>query len=348
MSANAAPAAQSRLRRIGGRRDLYNHRRLGQAAKWLSCPVSIVVAAAFLLHVFGAGPVIDAASDANIRWLFGAICLGALIQAVRAQRARYLLRHDRSVSFFQSYAAMVVGHGIGDLVPLAPGGPVLRSLLTQRLTGIPVAFSTGGYMVEGALDVISPAMLIPVPLLMMELPRWTDWVLVGLAIQAMLVPTLLIAFATRRWTRLWQWLPARFANGLRHLTRQGTDGLRAVASGGPRNCLLVTASSLLLLALTAGQLTLLLHAFALGGSATGLSLLLVAMLSAGSAPVKIPAFGTFTAAAALPLAGIRGPDIGGYLAVSQFLLSSQTVLLAAIVVGWWLARGIWPLGRVKA
>ena len=49
-------------------------------------------------------------------------------------------------------------------------------------------------------------------------------------------------------------------------------------------------------------------------------------------------FGTISAAAALPLAGIQGPTVGGYLLVSQLLLSSQTVVLALVVLGWWLVR----------
>src|SRR5207302_452821 len=80
---------------------------------------------------------------------------------------------------------------------------------------------------------------------------------------------------------------------------------------------------------------------------SGVLMLLVVALSAGSIPLKIPAFGTITAAAALPVAGIQGPSVGGYLLVSQFLLSSQTVILALMVLGWWLLRGTRPLNSLN-
>jgi hypothetical protein len=87
------------------------------------------------------------------------------------------------------------------------------------------------------------------------------------------------------------------------------------------------------------QLLLFLHAFTLSAPLGGLLLLLVVVLSAGSLPLKIPAFGMISAAAVLPVAGIQGPAAGGYLLVSQFLLSSQTVTLALLVLAWWFVRG---------
>jgi hypothetical protein len=101
---------------------------------------------------------------------------------------------------------------------------------------------------------------------------------------------------------------------------------------------------LLVLALTAGQVTLFLRGFALTASSNGLILLLVIMLSAGSIPVKIPAFGTISAAVALPIAGIHGPNVAGYLLTSQFLLSSETTALAILVLGWWFIQGNGPVG----
>ncbi|HCF99173.1 MAG TPA: hypothetical protein DEV93_01360 [Chloroflexi bacterium] len=74
-------------------------------------------------------------------------------------------------------------------------------------------------------------------------------------------------------------------------------------------------------------------------SVNGLLLLLVVMLSSGSLPFKIPALGTISAAAALPVAGIQGPTVGGYLLTSQFLLSSETLALGILVIGWWFVRG---------
>jgi hypothetical protein len=105
---------------------------------------------------------------------------------------------------------------------------------------------------------------------------------------------------------------------------------------------MVAGLSLLVMTIMAGQVALFLRAFALTVSANGLLLILVIMLSSGSIPIKIPAFGTVTAAAALPVAGIHGPNVGGYLLTSQFLLSSETIALAILVLGWWLVRGNRP------
>jgi hypothetical protein len=98
----------------------------------------------------------------------------------------------------------------------------------------------------------------------------------------------------------------------------------------------------------AGQVALFLRAFALTVSANGLLLILVIMLSSGSIPIKIPAFGTITAAAVLLIAGIHGPKVGGYLLTSQFLLSSETVALAILVLGWWFVRGNRSFGGMNS
>jgi hypothetical protein len=242
---------------------------------------------------------------------------------------------------------MVVGHGIGDLVPVAPGGPVLRSVLTERLTGVPIAFSGGAYLVEGMLDVIAPALLVPYVLLALPLPRWAHWVLVGVDIQAVVLLGILAVLAVRAPARAGRCLPSFVSPHFRRLVAQVASGLRAVTAGGLKRCLQVCGLSLLLLPLAAAQVALFLHAFGLGVSPSGLLLLLVVMLSAGSVPLKIPAFGTISAAAALPLAGIHGPTVGGYLLVSQFMLSSQTAMLALLVVGWWLLRGFRPAGQAR-
>jgi hypothetical protein len=145
---------------------------VARLTKPLSLVASVTVTGAFLIHSFGLQQVAAEASRANLWPIVGAVALGAVIQVVRAQRTRYLLGQQRPVSLFHSFAAIVVGHGIGDLVPLAPGGPVLRSVLTQRLTRIPVAFSSGVYIVEGVLDVLAPAVLVPYLLFVVSLPAW--------------------------------------------------------------------------------------------------------------------------------------------------------------------------------
>jgi uncharacterized protein (TIRG00374 family) len=315
---------------------------VGRFIKFAGFLISIAIAGAVVIHAYGPAQVVGAASDAH-RWiLLDAVILGALIQVVRAQRSRWLLAGHQPVSLSHSYSAMVVGHGIGDLVPVAPGGPVLRSVLTERLAGIPIPYSGGAYMVEGALDTIVPALLVPYVLLTMSLPSWAHWVLIGIAVQAALLVTVLGALALRSPERATGRLSSFVSPRLLQPARQIAEGLRALTAGGPERCLIVAGLSLLLLGLTAAQMALFLHAFALHDSVSGLLLLLVVTLSAGSLPLKIPAFGTMSAAAALPIAGIHGPVVGGYLLVTQFLLSSQTVFLAVLVLAWWFVRGIKP------
>jgi len=325
-------------------RDRLRGGRSSRAIKLVACLAPSVVAVAFLAHAYGLGHTVAAARSANLDLLLEGIGLGVLVQIVRAQRSRWLLIQRRPISWLHSFSAMVVGHGIGDLVPMAPGGPVLRSVLTERLAGVPAVYSGGAYMVEGTLDIIAPALLIPLVLFLLPLPSWTHWVLVGVAGQAVLLLALLIGLAVWSPSRYTSRLVSRLSPRLLTLAGQLVDGLRAVSAGGLRRCVLVCAASLLLLALTAGQLALFLQAFALSGSTGGLLLLLVVMLSAGSVPLKIPAFSTMSAAAALPVAGISGPAVGGYLLVSQFLLSSQTIMLALLVLGWWLLRRTRPFG----
>jgi Lysylphosphatidylglycerol synthase TM region len=316
---------------------------VARLTKPLSLVASVAVTGAFLIHSFGLQQVAAEASRANLWPIVGAVALGAVIQVVRAQRTRYLLGQQRAVSLFHSFAAMVVGHGIGDLVPLAPGGPVLRSVLTQRLTRIPVAFSSGVFMVEGTLDVLAPAVLVPYLLFVVPLPTWARWVLVGVLMQATLLLAMLVVLAIRPRLRPGRRLRSLSASRLMDLARQVTDGLRALSANGPRKSLMVAGLSLLVITLMAGQVALFLRAFALTVSANSLLLILVIMLSSGSIPIKIPAFGTITAAAVLPVAGIHGPNVGGYLVTSQFLLSSETIALALLVLGWWFVRGNRPV-----
>jgi hypothetical protein len=331
--ASAEPTARRRGDRLAGRWTM-------RSVKVVSCLASAVGAGFFLAHMYGPGQIASAASSANIWLLLEAVGVGAVIQIIRAQRSRWLLGQWHPVSLFHSYASMVVGHGIGDLVPIAPGGPVLRTVLTERLTGIPIAFSSGVYVLEGMLDVIAPAFLIPYLLLMLPLPGWIHWVLIGVVVQATFLMALLVVLALGSRILPEGRLPHFAASRLLQLSRQITEGLRAFTTGGPKRCLLVVGISMLLIVLTIGQLTLFLHAFALKGSVDGRLLLLVVMLSAGSIPVKIPALGTISAAAALPVAGITGPAVGGYLLTSQFVLSSESVVLAVLVLGWWFVRGI--------
>jgi hypothetical protein len=111
-------------------------------------------------------------------------------------------------------------------------------------------------MIEGTLDVIAPALLIPYVLLTLALPSWAHWMLIGIATQAMLLLALMVALAAHSPAHMRQRLPSFLSPRLLDLASRLAEGLRAVTSGGLRRCLLVCGQSHLVLALTAAQLTL--------------------------------------------------------------------------------------------
>jgi membrane protein YdbS with pleckstrin-like domain len=302
---------------------------------------SVVVAGAILLRFFGADNVADAIAQANI-WLIAlVVLLGAVIQLVRAQRARCMLADDDSVSLPHTYGAMVLGHGLGDLLPLAPGGPLLRCFLTERLSGIPAAFSAGVFMLEGMLDGLGPALLIGYLLLALSIPRWTRWALVAALLQSTVVLLLpALAKVLPRYAHM-PHVQGRRVAGLLRLGHQITDGLVTVVARGPRSAGKVLGLSLLVTLLNAVQMALFLHAFDLGASFNALLLLLVLTLASGSLPIKIPGAGTLATTAVLGVAGIHGAGVAGYVLVSRVVLSSETAFLALALLVWWSITGQW-------
>jgi hypothetical protein len=299
----------------------------------------VIAAGVFLAYSFGIGNVLAALSRANVPLLVAVVILGAVIQVIRAQRARYLLSQDHTVTLRDAYVPMVVGHGIGDLLPLAPGGPALRCVLTERLAGIPLAFSAGVFMLEGMLDGIGPSLLIGYLLLAVTVPAWTRWMLVAALVQSTLL--LVVPVLVKALSQLPQW--HRFHSGrlagLMRLGSQVAAGLVGIMTRGTRVACMVVGLSLLVTALSALQLILFLRAFALTMSVNDLFLVLVLTLAAGSIPIKFPGVGTVAATVVLRITRIHGPGLGGYVLMSRVVFSSETAVLAVALLGWWSLSG---------
>jgi hypothetical protein len=298
--------------------------------------LSVAAALTVLAASFGVSAVVNALSDVHRTSITCAVALGVLIQILRAQRARYLLVQKREITLGHSYGAMVVSHGIGDLLPLAPAGPLLRSALTHRFSRIPVAFSSGVFMLEGLLDGIGPALLVGYLLLALSLPLWVRMVCAGILAQlalAVAVPGLAHLIrrfvphrrGRSRWSALLR-LGDQLAAGLGILLTRPGVAVRAIGFS-----LLITMAGAL-------QAALFLQAFELESSLTHLCLLFILTMAAGSVPIKIPGFGTATTAAFMPAAGIHGAGVAGFILITRLVASAQAPLLAAGVVLWWAAR----------
>jgi hypothetical protein len=302
---------------------------------------SILAAGAILLKAFGAENLADAMEQANV-WLIAlVVLLGAVIQLVRAERARRMLATEDAVSLPHTYGAMVLGHGLGDLLPLAPGGPLLRCFLTERLSRIPAAFSAGVFMLEGMLDGLGPALLAGYLLLALAVPAWTRWALVAALLQSTLVLLLpVLVKLLPRYTHLPQVRGRRLA-GLLHIGHQISDGLVAILGRGRRATGAVLSLSLLVTLLNGLQMALFLHAFGLGTSVNDLLLLLVLTLASGSLPIKIPGAGTLATTELLRVAGVHGVGVPGYVLVSRVVFSSETAFLALALMVWWSITGQW-------
>lgn len=314
-------------------------RQVARAALSVLTPI-LTVGAMFVLvdHLYGFHRLSTALDQAHIRFLAPVLLLGIADQLLRARRAQFLLSAEKAVSLSASYGAMVVGHGVGDMLPLVPGGLALRSVLTHRLGRVPVAFAAGAYMLEGLFDGLGPALLAAYLLLALAAPAWTRWVLLGALLQSAL---LLLPILLRRLA------PALHAGCARrpHLTSllattdRLTSGLRALTTRGWRSTVAIIAFSLAITAVAALQLALFLRAFSLHASARDMLLVLVLTMVSGSLPIKLPGFGTLTAVVVLPAAGVHGPGLAAYVLISRAVQTSQTPFLAACLLGWWAMTG---------
>lgn len=291
-----------------------------------------------LNHAYGLGNL-DASLD---RARFSFLALGLLLcgadQVLRARRAQCLLSADRSVSLSDSYGAMVVGHGVGDTLPLIPGGLALRSLLTQRLSRVPAPFAAGAYMLEGLFDGLGPALLAAYLLVALAAPEWARLVLVLAVLQCMLlaVPIALRWVAPALHA---DWARHRYLGGLCSAAEKLLAGLRALSARGWRSTLWIVSLSLAITTVAALQLALFLRAFSLATSVRDMLLILVLTMVSGGIPIKFPGFGTLTAVLVLPAAGVHGPGLAAYVIVSRAVQSSFTPVVAACLLGWWAVTG---------
>jgi uncharacterized membrane protein YbhN (UPF0104 family) len=83
------------------------------------------------------------------------------------------------------------------------------------------------------------------------------------------------------------------------------------------------------------RLELLLLAFGLHASFNQLCLLMILSSLVGRLPIPIPGAGTWAAAKALAVAGVRGSGVGGYILVMRTISSIETPILALGVLLWW-------------
>lgn len=311
----------------------------GRWTLWLSAAMAVVSIGATLAIVtlsFGTGAVAGALSDVHRTSIVCAVILGILIQILRAQRARSLLEQNREITLGHSYGAMVVSHGIGDLLPLAPAGPLLRSTLTQRFANIPIAFSSGVFVVEGMLDGIGPAIMAAYLFLALPLPVWVRGVCavtMGQMALLLLVPVMARRIRGRG--------PAQPRSGRKGKLLDFGDQLAAglaILTARPVVALTTVGFSLLISAVAVLQSALFFQAFELQSSIAHLCLFLTLSMAAGSLPVKIPGFGTAATTAFLPVAGIHGAGVAGFIVITRLISSAQSPLLGAAVLGWWMVR----------
>ncbi len=306
-----------------------------QSLALLSIAGSMLIAVVFVAHSFGVRNVLTALTQVNPWLLAVVVILGGLIQVVRAQRARCLLSSEREVHLRHAYGAMVIAHGLGDFIPVAPGGPALRCFLTKRLSDIPMAFSAGTFMVEGLLDGLGPSLLIVYLLLILSMPTWVRWILIAALVQSSLifiVPSLIRSLAHSR---------GRRPPGGDRLNRlwcvgcQLADGFGSVASRGPRTAWPVASLSLLVTGISCLQTLFFLRACGLTVPFNEVLLVLVLTLVTGSIPLKLPGSGTLATVGVLRIAGIHGAGLGGYIVLSRVVFSSETAVLALLLLSWW-------------
>jgi len=230
---------------------------------------------------------------------------------------------------------MVVGHGIGDLLPLAPGGPALRCILIERLARVPVPFSAGAFVMEGVLDGVGLAMLSAFLLVAVTVPSSIRYMLLAALAPLLFLVVILLAahhFLLRPSSDDRQ---TKTLRAVQRISRQVALGLTAVFGQGPRAAFSIIGMSIMITAVSGAQIELLLRAFDMSASPQSLVLFVVLNLAAGGVPIKFPGSGTVTAAAALSVSGIHGVGTAGYLLISRAIFSSQTTVLALMLLGWW-------------
>lgn len=300
--------------------------------------LSAVVGTAVLVTVYGFGPTLSALAHAYRTLLVLAAGLGMLQPLVRSPRAALLLSREYRVRFSDTYSAMVVGKGLGGLVPVVPCGVALRCFLTRRLSSVSVAYAAGAFVSEGALDGLGLMILSGFLLLTVHLPSWFRILLLatlGQSFLALVIPVAVrLLRRSRRRLPLPQWAMRASAWG-----GDIGEGLVSGLLRGKDRLLSVVGLSLLSTALAALQLVLFLSAFGLSTSPGNVALILAVPLAAGNLPVNLPGAGTVSTAAALQIAGVHGAGVAGFLLMYRFVLSSEVTLMALSTLAWWGVTG---------
>jgi uncharacterized membrane protein YbhN (UPF0104 family) len=313
---------------------------------------SMLIASAFVTHVFGLHHVLRALERADPYMVMTAFMIGAIVQVLRGKRAAIMLSQDRPVTTWQSFSTMIVADGLGSLIPIVPGGAALRYVLTRRVTGVPVAFCAGVFMIESVLDSIGISAIIVCLLVLMRLPAWLIVALLGALVQSAAflafaaLATPLRNYLLRHWagcaSQRARYIGggglARFQRWLYSLCLMGdrmVAGFGAVTACGWRTVMPVITLSLAMTALSLVRLEFLLRAFELDATINQVLIMMVLSGLVGIMPLKVPASGTWATTKLLRVVRLVGPGAGGFVIFSRLISSSESLLLALPVLGWW-------------
>jgi uncharacterized membrane protein YbhN (UPF0104 family) len=196
-------------------------------------------------------------------------------------------------------------------------------------------FSTGVFLACSILDRVSTLPVIAFVLVMLQLPTWVRFLLLGMVVQnalSLLVP--LIAVVLR--ARLSHFMPrSRWGKKIHGAIVDIEAGLAAIGAGGWRVALPALALSFLITSAVILRLGLLLSAFELDPSPHQFALLAVMALLVGNMPVTLPGADAWAAGKLLWLVQLLGPGAGGFVLVSSVIAAVESPLLAAGVLLWW-------------
>ena len=297
--------------------------------------LSLVAVGAVLLTMFDPRAVMQAVEGADISLVVWAIVLGAVVEALRAQRAAVMLRREHQITLEQSFGALVLSHAAGSILPIGPAGFGLQSVLTRRLANVPMPFSTGVFLACSILDRFSALPLIAFVLLALHLPAWVKLLLLGTLVQNVLSLLVPVIAAVMR-SRLSHFAPrSRWGRKIHGAITDVEAGLATIVAGGWRIALPAITLSFLITAAAMLRLALLLSAFGLDASPHQLALLMLMGGLVGSMPVKVPGADAWAAGKLLRLVHLLGPGAGGFVLLSSVVATVEFPLLAAGILLWW-------------
>jgi hypothetical protein len=297
--------------------------------------VALAAVGAVLMTMFDPGAVVRAVHRADVSLLLLAMAVGAVIQAMRAQRAALMLRQEHPITLEQSFGAQVLSHAVSSIFPIGPTCFGLQSLLTRRLANVPMPFSMGVFIACSILERLTALPLIAFVLFTMHLPQWVRIILLGTLLQnlASLLLPLVAALMHARVSRL---APhSHWARKIVGAVAEIENGLATIVAGGWRIALPTIALSFLITAGGILRLSLLLGAFELGTSMRQLALLVLMGGLVGSMPVKLPGADVWATGKLLRLTHIMGPGAGGFVLLFSVIATVESPLLATGVLLWW-------------